>query len=804
MIAYKLFRACLLGLLAWQLTTGKETLAQEKYQRAPEPIPQILDVPDPASGSLNPTRDKLALISTSNYPRIEDLASPYVALAGYRFDPKTNGPRRFGTVTSVEIIDLNDFRRVKLDLPAGKIASPSWSPDGKMLAMTVTTDDGIDLWLANAETGEVKPTAAKGLNATLASPYAWLTDSNKLIVLQVPPDRGPLPTPNSVPVGPVIQESSGKAGPVRTYQDLLQDSDDEALFDYLTHGQVGLLDVREDQLKPIGPAKAFTSVSPSPDGNYLLVAWLRKPYSYVLPASRFPRTTEVWDMDGKVVQTVHEAPLQDNIPIDGVPTGPRSIIWNPVLDATLHWAEAQDGGDPKVDAPVRDAWYSLPAPFEGEPKKQASLPLRYSGSRFFPDGDSVLISEYDRDKRWIWEKRHNLSKPLTDGVVIFNRSAQDRYADPGSPIYQRLPNGRSAMWVIDDQCLYLGSGATPQGDRPFLNRFDFTSKKVNTELYRCREGFYEYATPLDAEGKRLLIRRETKEQPANYFVKAEDSEVQLTKNQDPFPEIRKARKERITAKRDDGVVISFTLYVPNGVKPGTKLPTVFYAYPREYNSADTAGQITGSLDSFTSVRGYSHLFFLTQGYAVMDQVSMPVVGPVETANDSFIEQLRANAKTALDAAEKTGYVDVDRVGVLGHSYGGFMTANLIAHTDLFKAGIARSGAYNRTLTPFGFQNEKRTYWEAPEVYHTMSPFSSANKVNQPLLLIHGQADNNAGTFPLQSERLYQAIRGNGGTTRLVMLPNESHGYSARESIEHVLYEQINWFDKYVKGESSDN
>jgi dipeptidyl aminopeptidase/acylaminoacyl peptidase len=408
-----------------------------------------------------------------------------------------------------------------------------------------------------------------------------------------------------------------------------------------------------------------------------------------------------------------------------------------------------------------------------------------------------LVTDFDRDRRWTRSVAVNPTEP-DHRIVVFDRSAQDRYNDPGTPVTVALPNGQRVIKPTkDDSLLLSSSGATPKGDFPALVKYDPEAKKSDV-VFRCREGFYETATPLDDEGKTLLIRRESPTDPPNYFLRSDGKETQVTKNVDPFPELRQVKRQLVTTKREDGVTISFTLYVPPGVKDGEKLPTVFWAYPREFNSADTASQVSGSPNRFVTPAAYSHLFFLTQGYAVMDEVSMPVVGKPESANDTFIDQLVMNAKAAIDKACEIGPIDRDRIGIGGHSYGAFMTANLIAHSDLFRAGIARSGAYNRTLTPFGFQNERRTFWEAPELYGKMSPFNSAQKVNEPLLLVHGQADSNPGTFPVQSERMYQAVRGNGGVVRLVLLPHEDHGYSAKESIEHVLAEQIGWFDKHVK------
>jgi dipeptidyl aminopeptidase/acylaminoacyl peptidase len=276
----------------------------------------------------------------------------------------------------------------------------------------------------------------------------------------------------------------------------------------------------------------------------------------------------------------------------------------------------------------------------------------------------------------------------------------------------------------------------------------------------------------------------------------------LTHFPDPAPQLRSITKQLVTYKRADGVPLSFTLYLPANYKKGERLPTIVWAYPLEFSDAGTAGQVSGSPSHFTTIGGISQLFLVTQGYAVLDDATMPVIGDPETMNNTYVEQIVASAKAAIDKAVEMGVADRDRIGVGGHSYGAFMTANLLAHSDLFRAGVARSGAYNRTLTPFGFQSERRTLWEAPEMYMKVSPFMHADKIKHPILLIHGMADDNSGTFPIQSERLYQAIKCNGGIVRYVQLPYEAHGYLARESTEHTLYEMVSWFDKWVKNASA--
>jgi dipeptidyl aminopeptidase/acylaminoacyl peptidase len=769
--------------------------AQIAYQKPPKVVADILDAPPIPSVSVSPTRDYLAIIESARYPSIAEVAEPMLRLAGLRINPKTNGPSRQSRVVGIAFQKIDGGRPKPLAIPDGaKFSTPVWSHDGKRFAVTNTTDQGIELWLGKVADSTVWKVDGVKLNAALGPAVEWL-NSNELLVKLIPEKRGESPKPPVAPLGPVVQESSGKAAPVRTFQDLLQNAHDEALFEY--HGTAQLAVVSTDgNLTNIGTPSILTGFDASPDDKYLLVSRLKRPFSYLYPYSAFPEVTEVWDRFGKVVRTVADAPLQDQVPIEGVPTGPRGVRWVPTEPAVLTWVEALDGGDPKKKVPHRDELFTLAAPFTSQPTSVYKVEHRYRGTGFLENGN-WLVSDYDRDRRWTRTVAIDPRDPSFQPVTVFDRSVQDRYNDPGTPVTTPLPNGQRVIRLTDGFMLLSGTGATPKGEFPTLTRFKPVAKTKEV-VFRCADGLYETATAFDDTGAKLLIRRESPTEPPNYFLRIDGKETQITKNVDPFPELRKVKRQLVTTKRADGVSISFTLYVPPDVKEGEKLPTVFWAYPREYNSADTASQVSGSPNRFVTPSGFSHLFFLTQGYAVMDEVSMPVVGKPENANDNFIDQLVMNAKAAIDKACEIGPIDRDRIGIGGHSYGAFMTANLLAHSDLFRAGIARSGAYNRTLTPFGFQNERRTFWEAPEVYGKMSPFNSAQKVNEPLLLIHGQADSNPGTFPVQSERMYQAVRGNGGVVRLVLLPHEDHGYLAKESIEHVLAEQIGWFDKHVK------
>jgi dipeptidyl aminopeptidase/acylaminoacyl peptidase len=798
-----MFRALLCGVFA--LTVSTDAFGQEGYQKPPRAVSDILDAPAPPALSVSPTGEHLLLIQSARYPSIEEVAQPMLRLAGLRINPKTNGPHRPPRVTGLSLLPVTGGEPKPLALPEGRIGLPFWAPDGKRFALLTTTDAGIELWVCDL--AELKLQKVKGLklNAAVGDAAQWMPDGRSLLVQLIPEGRGAVPQPPAAPSGPVVQESGGKAAPVRTYQDLLKDQHDADLFEYYTTSQLAVVSGEPDKpkLQPVGKPGIVIGSDPSPDGQFALVYRVTKPFSYLHPYTSFPRAVEVYKTtDGEKSGTVAELPLQDKVPIEGVPTGPRGTRWIPTQPHALIWAEAQDEGDPKKKVPHRDALFTANADGDIKGIELLKLEHRYAGLDFFPAGNRMLVRDYDRDRKWGRTFLAPTSSLLTaaEPKLLWERSVQDHYGDPGTPVMKTLPSGHSVIRTAGDPAgdtfFLRGDGSTPKGDRPFLDRYDLKTNKAERLFHSPEGAIEEVVRVLNVSGSKLLVRRESVSEPPNYFYRDGVHEKQLTKNVDPAPELRKAKKQLVTTKRADGTTISFTLHLPPNHKEGDTVPGVFYAYPVEFASADTAGQVTGSPHRFTAVGGYSHLFFLTQGYAVME-VSMPIVGPPETANNNFIDQLRDNAKAALDKAAEYG-VDPSRVGVMGHSYGAFMTANLLAHSDLFRAGIARSGAYNRTLTPFGFQNERRTFWEAPEIYGKMSPFYHADKIKEPLLLIHGAADSNPGTFPVQSERMYQAVRGTGGTVRLVLLPHEDHGYAARESIGHVLYEQIAWFDKYVK------
>jgi len=797
MKAHKAFR---LASLAALLLLANVSYGQTGYKKPPKEVLDVLNAPVTPTAYVSPTRANMLLATGLRYPPLADLSQPMLRLAGRRINPASNSPHRFQYSVALTLKRVADGSEVKIDVPPGaKITGIDWSDDGRHFAFLNTTSDRVELWVGDAATGKVQHLKAIAINSVLGNPLTWMPDNKTLLVQLVPTTRGAAPAQPQIPDEPNTQESSGRPGPVMTYEDLLKSPHDERLFEYYATSRLALIDVATGHATAVGQTGIFQSVDPAPDGQHILVTRIQKPFSYLFPDNAFPREIEVWNTKGKLVYKVASQPLADQVPIDGVISGPRTIRWRPNQPATLIWAVALDGGDPKKKVAYRDSIVTLKAPFTGQPVELFKVEKRFTGATFGEKSGLVLFSDYERDKRWIRTFMFDADLPGTPPKLLWERNQQDRYNDRGTPV-TRSAGGQRAI-LQDGDWIYLnGNGASPEGDRPFLDRFNLKTLK-SERLFRSDSKSYESVVALlTDDGSQFITRRESTTEAPNYYVLSTNGAGPraLTQFPDPTPQLRGIKKQLVTYKRADGVQCSFTLYLPPDYKEGTRLPTVVWAYPLEFTDAGTAGQISGSTQRATSIVGPSHLFFLMQGYAVLDNATMPVVGSPETVNNTYVEQIVMSAKAAIDKATEMGVTDPDRVGVGGHSYGAFMTANLLAHSDLFRAGIARSGAYNRTLTPFGFQSERRTIWEAPELYLKVSPFMFAQKINEPMLMTHGEADDNTGTFPIQSERMYQAMKGNGATVRLVMLPHEAHGYAGRESIEHVLYEMISWFDKYVK------
>jgi dipeptidyl aminopeptidase/acylaminoacyl peptidase len=774
--------------------------AQTTYKLPPKEVVDILDAPPTPMVGVSPRGDALFLAEYPSQPPISLISRPFLRLGGVRIDPQKNSRQRLTQYTGVLVKWYESGKTVRIELPpSAKIGMPQWSNDGKKLAFTRDVDHGVELWVADAATGKAKAIPNIHVNDVLVMPFDWTRDNVSLLACLIPAGPHVPPEQPRVPLGPIVEETAGKVARAATFQDLLKSPFDEELFEFYGTSQLALVNTQTGEVKIIGTPSIVSSVSYSPDEKYILVTQIKKPFSYRVPYSEFARTTQVWDANGSLARTIADLGVSDDVPSQGVPTGPRNFEWQPLFDSRVIWVEALDGGDPMKKVPFRDAVMSVDVSTKSEPKELLKVQFRFGGIGWTGKPNQMILTEIDRDRRWRTSTLVDLSIPAAR-KVLFDLSINDAYTDPGRPVYETRSDGGRVI-IRDGDWMYLaGNGASDKGDKPFIDKFNLTSLKKE-RLYTSGENSLDrFVSFVKNSRSSAIVRCESKTAVPNYFITELKTNVRkpLTDFKDPAPQLTGMKKELVKYSRPDGVALSGTLYLPPGYVQGNRLPVLLWAYPMEYSDAGTAGQVRGSANGFTFFRGASPLFFVTQGYAVLMDATMPVVGDAETMNNTFVEQIVAAAKAAIDKLDSMGVADRKRVVVSGHSYGAFMTANLLAHSDLFAAGIARSGAYNRTLTPFGFQSERRSFWEAPDLYMKVSPFTYADKIKKPLLLIHGEADNNSGTHPIQSERLFQAIKGNGGTARYVVLPFESHGYSARESVLHVLAEMFEWADKYAK------
>ncbi|MDT8414369.1 MAG: prolyl oligopeptidase family serine peptidase [Flavobacteriaceae bacterium] len=784
--------------------------AQENldYQKPPKEILALADYERAPSVLMDDAKQYMLLTYRSTYKTLEDLSQEEFRLGGLRINPNTNISSRVNYVNNLKVRKVSDTEEVQVSgLPQNpNISYISWSPDQSKVAFTHTAKSGVELWLLDVASAKaVKLTDAR-LNANAGSPFEWYNDNQHLLVRMLPKDRAELiDQSKDMPLGPVVSNTSGKVSQNRTYQDLLKNPTDEFNFENLLMSE--LYKVNIDGTQTLYMTKdMYVDEEFSPDGNLLMVSTIQKPFSYVVPWNRFPEKTAVYDLNGKLIKVVNEIPLREIQPKGFMATykGKRSMNWRNDQPATLYFVEALDGGDPSIDFPFRDELFVWDAPFAEAPKSLSKTKQRFSGVIWGNDTAAVVYDNW-YDTRNTKTYLINPSNPNEAPKVISDRNSQDVYADPGNFETKRNAFHRNVLAIEKDNAFLIGDGYSAKGQFPFIDQLNLkTLQKKRLYQSAFTDKKEDILSIEDLKKGLVLVRIQSKSEFPNYYfrnIKGNSKLTQITRFKNPFESIKDVHKEVIKYTRNDGVELSGTLYLPVGYDKAKKekLPLLIWAYPIEFKDKSSAGQNTQNPNEFTFPSYGSFIYWVTRGYAVLDDAAFPIVGEGDKEpNDTFIQQLNANAEAAINAVDQLGYIDRKRVGVGGHSYGAFMTANLLTHSDLFACGIARSGAYNRTLTPFGFQREQRNYWDDPNIYNTMSPFMNAHKMKKPILLTHGEADNNPGTFTLQTERYFQAIKGLGGNARMVILPKESHGYQAKENILHLLWEQDQFLEKYLK------
>ena len=688
------------------------------------------------------------------------LAEPAIELAGHTINPLTGAAHAPLDYYGLTLIDLASREEIPLVLPRDAVFGyPKWAPDGSRFAFTLTRSRGTELWVG--EPGEARARLlASAIDGGRGSPCTWTADSRRLLC------RFVAFRDNRRVFDAIADRLAAQAMPGEPT--ILSEGQTKRLLET----QLELIDSVSGQRYSIGAPAAFESVVPAPGQAFLLVTRIAPPYPQVTGVSEVERVVEIWDRFGRLVKRL--------------PGRARAVEWRASQPATLTWVERRNDADHIM---------VLAPPYGAAPLERFEVPNSFSGLRWIGGSGAALVSDYDpsrgRTELWYIDFDDPEAAPR---LVTGYSSDSDRL-----PLTTTDSRGAVTLATYDNGIYLRGNELDGPRRRSFLEHVSLTTGVRRRVWQSSGEGYEALVQILSPDAQLLLTRRETSMAPPNYFVSASTREQhwRLTHFEHPAPPLTAAQYVRLEYRRDDGVDLAASLYLPPGYQGGSRLPLVVWAYPRQIGAGDAA-KITSAEGTFMTFARAFRLFFLLRGYAVLDDVSMPIIGAESKANDTFVEQIVANAAAAIDAAESTGLVDATRVGVVGHSYGAFMVANLLAHSRLFAAGIAMSGAYNRTLTPFGFQTERRTLWQATETYLAMSPLLYSDRIEAPLLLVHGLKDDNAGTSPQQSLQFYQAIRGNGGDVELLLLPSEGHSYRGRESVLRTAAQMLAWFDAHLK------
>ncbi|MBR0499872.1 MAG: S9 family peptidase [Bacteroidales bacterium] len=796
------------------------------------------------------TKAIMAYRSSRHVP-VAELAASEARLAGLRIDPRNFSETRENYFEEIKLLDVatGNLRTVG-GLPADpRIKSVTWSPSGRYVAFVLWFTDRIELWRVDTTSpalAAVKLTDLR-VNTIFGSPIIFLGDE-QILFKSVPADRKVAPH-HDLARSSVVQEVLGEKKSIRTYQDLMQGPDDEELYDYCATSQLAIWENGSVRMLA-GPA-IYRSIDPSPDGNYLMVVTEHHPYSYVEAHYSFPSKQFIMRVsDGSMVRMLRDGTIKEKKePQDGPDAKkeapkprPAGFSWRPDMPATLTWTESEGAGpmggpmgmmgprpddDPaskdtlkEKDRPEKtftDKVYQCGAPFDFENVKELVLAPEYRLGRItWGDGKLALYEESSAKQKF---RRMMTFVPCDTNAphkVIYTQSTEvdtlGNFPAYGRPYTVRNAFGRSVLWTdAKHSMLYLTGTDRRDAEgfaHSFIDRYTFKDGKTAPVWFSsgdCKETLTAI-TDFTPKNFQFIGRREAFGVVPDYYMfdMRKKSSRQITHIEDPVAGFHKAVTDQyVTYTRKDGLKCFAHLYLPAGYdkERDGRLPVFMWTYPYEFKCAAESEKARPEKHKYTKPSYGSAMIWATQGYAVLDEFTMAIVAADKDSlpNDRFLEELVMSAEAAVDfVCDSIGVGDRDRIGVGGHSYGGFMTANLLAHTRLFRAGVARSGAYNRSLTPFGFQSERRNYWRARTVYDEMSPFNYADKVKDALMLIHGQMDNNTGTFPVQSERLYQALVYFGATARYVQLPYESHGYQGIETTLDMLYETGAWLDKYVK------
>jgi len=828
--------ATLLGCAAVGPLQAEDLQPAKGYQTPPEIVQDILnrDASYVTLDASSPDREHFVIPVEEYFSSLERLGRKTYRLGMLEIVPGADREWRLSSYGNrgLRIFSLASRKTWDVDLPEGVLVSDTmWSPDGSRLAFLVHQKNGTQVWTADVATGRAKPLSGARVMVTLAgrpqrgrtadTPSRLLqwTPDGSILTLLVPATRGPEPRPSAVPNGPMIRHTRKEKTATRTYPFLLRTPHDQALFRHYTTAQLALIPAN-GKPRPVGEPAMFLDVSLSPDGQLVLAEKIVEPFSYIVSYGDFPRELQVMDLEGNVLSTVRKLPLREAVvvrkgqrrPADDLP---REVVWRPDgAGLSLLWkekkAQEEEEEDEDSDSERKDRLMLLAAPFDvAAAQTLATSQKTFTEVSYSEDGRkafATLTGKGDGSKN-----RHDIvvldlaSESPEPRVLVGGIDPKDVYALPGKIVTRATGNGvRRTLVSTDGLSVYL-SGDGYREDlrpRPFVDRLALADGSRERLFEGAEDGYEKPLVFLDDDLSELVFSRESKSDFPDSFVRGSDgSQTQLTHNQDPFPELAGTKRVDFEFTRRDGLNIHARITLPPDYQEGTRLPAVFWTYPREFTSFKEyhrAAAQRRNLNRFPQLnfRNASDIW-LTQGYAVVEP-DIPIIGKGNSFNDNYVAHLVDSMHAAIRKLDRMGYVDVDRLGHGGHSYGAFATANILARAPFFKAGIAGDGAFNRTLTPMTFQSEKRFLWEATDTILEMSPFFHADHLDTPLLMYHGAADNNTGTFLIQSERLMQALTGLGKTAVLYVYPFESHGPRAKETYMDLWARWLEWFDRYVK------
>jgi len=812
------------------LSGQSQLLHEEGYLRPSSEIADLVTAPRHESAlltNLSPAGDRFLRTESDGLTPLADLALPFHRLGGLALDPAGSRARSLTTGGSARLtlIDWRAERTIQVEVPTGATVSGTrWSPDGGAVGFLVNEPGGSFLHVADAADGASRRLTERALLATRVTAFEWSGDGAHVYAVLVPEGRGPEPVRPAVPTTPLVRVAAAEENRLRTYPSLLQDPHDQALLEYHTTGQLARIRVADGSVQPIGSPAMIESIDVPPSGDHLRVRTTERPFSYIVPVSQFGDLDEIWDLEGTALAELERRAVREGAPLpeaDADEEPRRSLGWHPDGGGLvfLQWAtqgndqgndvdEADADGVEATNGPRLDRVVRWLPPFDDTAREvlfESQTEIR--SLRFGGDASWLFLAERVRGTERLYAV--HLDDPDTR-YTLSEWDPDDFHANPGSLLTTTNALGASVVRTSSDGgSVYLSGTAhfeDPETNAPraFVDRVEIASGERERIWEAAEDLFERLVAVVDDDLNEIILAREGPTTvPDSWLLDRRDgSLVPLTRNADPHPIVTQMRRERITVTRADGIRFKVNVTFPPDYpdyQEGTRLPAMFWFYPREYADQEAYDRSwrTYNPNRFVTAGPRSMDILAAAGYLVVEP-DHPIVGPQERINDRFVVDLRQNHLAVIDALDERGWIDRRRLALGGHSYGGFGTINAMVHTPYFRAGIAGAPNTNRLLTPIGFQSERRALWDARETYLEMSPFLYAERLQGALLLYHGADDQNVGTFPDNSWRMIHALNGLGKTAALYVYPHEDHGPAAEETLLDLWARWVAWLDHYVK------